>query len=347
MNSDRRWANEQTRVAGMRDRFLPLDGDDTPLSPELFLRLEAERVRQPDRCAVAIIASWRREGARHHVESSVVFVDDDLPVAVSVGRHTACDISDIPGAALRHALVLLQGGSKPLVEAIDLHSGIGFYVGGPTLATRIEASAAVRFGVGSAEIIVLPSAPRTPLLPEGLQSLLQPDADMHIREQRRGDERFLGRLVEDSVAWAQRPIEISRIDALDALQARETSFFGSTLVRPAHEGSIVVEVTAEEVVEGVLLGRYPRCRKSVALSAGQRVSRVHALIIERRGQTWLADVGSTYGTVVENDGGVVKAKLSGARRVARLDEGDRVLLGDREVTLVVDGLRANVPRGHA
>ena len=338
--------NEKTRIAGVRDRFLPTGGDDTPLTPALFEELERQRAVRSDLAAVAIVATWRHEDGRHHVQSMLRFLDGDVPLALSLGRHTSCDIADIPGAALRHAVLVVHGGASPSVEAIDMRTGIGFFVGEATPANRVEGTSAVRFGVGSAEVIVLPSGPGTKLLPRGLEGLAQGEA-RQVRAQPREDERFLGRLLERSVVWAQRPPEVSRMEALDALQSRATSFFRSAPRVRGTTSPIVIDVTAAEVVEGVLLGRYPRCRGADALPYEKNVSRVHALVIERRGRTWIVDAGSTWGTVVKTAEGRVKAKLVAPGRVAQLDEGDRVFLGDCEVQLVVDGLVPNVPRGLA
>lgn len=353
MRRDLALQNQRTRVAGTRDRFLPIATADTPLSAELFAGLERDRARRSEEACVAVIVTWRQGGEAHHVQSSLFVVKDDVPTAVSLGRHTSCDFGGIPGAALRHAILLVQQGqSAPLVEAIDLRTGIGLFVGEPHLADRIEGTGAVRFGVGAAEVIVLTSAPGTPLLPKALGDSLFSHTSCggrRIRPQPEDERRFFGAVVEESVVWAQRPSEISRAEIVDAFQTRPTSFFRSprrAAFDPVAGEAVVVTINADDIVEGVLLGRYPRCRGAEELSQNASVSRVHALVVERGGQTWLVDAGSTFGTVVRR-GHRVTARLPAMGRVFRLDEGDQLFLGDCEVRLVVDGIDPNVPGGCA
>ena len=97
-----------------------------------------------------------------------------------------------------------------------------------------------------------------------------------------------------------------------------------------------VYVGEEDLQNGVRLGRYLRCRGATVLSQDRHVSRVHALVLDRRGCRWLFDVASTNGTrVVDVETGTASGPVRGKRTFA-LSEGQAPLLGDQVALLDVE-----------
>lgn len=321
-----------TTVACVRERFSPLSTEEgAAFTPALFADLERRRALDTARAAVAVVAAWRDEEGRRRHATRVVFFDDDGPIAISLGRHSRCDVAEIPGAALRHALLLLW---SDRMEALDLATGIGLSVGGGAPALHVAGSGAVRFGVGAAEVLVLPAAPGAPLAPQGAATLLQ-QVKADVRERLApGDRAPVPVVGRTDLVWAAPLQRTEASVAFDVLRAAPTSIVSTRTLRG---GAVAIRVRPDEVVDGVLLGRYERCRGARALQRCDLVSRVHALVFSRGGVTYVADVGSTNGTTV--DGRCVE--------VQRLDDGMHLALAGVEVVLLVDGETPNVPPGVA
>ncbi len=72
---------------------------------------------------------------------------------------------------------------------------------------------------------------------------------------------------------------------------------------------------------------------------------MHAFLFVRRGRTWIVDVGSTNGTFVVDATGEERVELGDGRRVARVEDGERVRLSGTDVVLLVEGETPNVPFG--
>ena len=60
-------------------------------------------------------------------------------------------------------------------------------------------------------------------------------------------------------------------------------------------------LSGQQLSDGVLLGRYERCLRGTSFEASRSMSRVHAVLVEDRGDTILFDAGSTNGVLVNGD----------------------------------------------
>ena len=116
-----------------------------------------------------------------------------------------------------------------------------------------------------------------------------------------------------SVITAVRGPARARIAAIDGGEAKVGQF--ELTSRLGHD---VIDVGAEALRRGLLLGRYSRCDTAGARSlALERISRVHVLVIEIGGRVWMIDAASTNGIAV---GGK-------SVRVHAIGDGERVDLG--------------------
>jgi hypothetical protein len=348
--------DERTRIAVVRSSFSPLSTErGAAFTLEVFKELERQRAVRADQPAVGVVAAWRdEEGARQHAVR-VVFHEHDTvdPIAISIGRHSHCDVPLVPGASLRHALLLLWPsgrGEVPRMDAIDLATGVGLGVGEAKPATRIEGMGPVRFGVGGAEVLVLPAAAGASLAPGGAAALLAELADgsSPVRSfLAEADKAALPIVDRSTLVWAKRREQSSVADGLAALERTPTSVFQLRGPRPPPRlnDRVHVLVSAPEVVDGLLLGRYDRCRGSAELACNNRVSRVHAYVFARRGRTYVVDAGSKNGTEVVEANCSVRVSLNAAARVARLKDDDRLMIGGTEVVVLVEGRTPNMPSG--
>jgi hypothetical protein len=75
----------------------------------------------------------------------------------------------------------------------------------------------------------------------------------------------------------------------------------------------LIDVSMDELIQGVLLGRYERCHGHRTLRHDAQASRVHACVLARQGRLWLVDAGSTNGTIILE--GKEERELGPGRRV--------------------------------
>jgi hypothetical protein len=190
MAQTRTLPNEGTRIAHRRSTFLdehrasrtpsasspPSLRDDGVLVAALE-RAARERAERMDSAALVLVTRWPLSVGVDDVFARVVFVGDDdgCPRALVLGRHSEADTPPLPGASLRHAVVLAwpsPAGEPPRVEVIDLHTDVGIGVVGGA-AAHLENTGPMVFGIGAADVVVVPVAARDPVAPAGARGLLR------------------------------------------------------------------------------------------------------------------------------------------------------------------------------
>jgi hypothetical protein len=302
------------------------------------------------------------------VHTALVFHDagDTGPLAVVLGRHDHCDLAEIPGAALRHALVLMwpaAHGDAARLEALDLKTGIGLGTTGGEVALHVEGTQALRFGVGVADVVAVGAAPGAPLFDGSPEDLLARLAREPTPVRRHAPEpgvplAQLAELVEQQAAsdhaprlevGSEKPSESDAVSALDdsAAVVGFTRATRSKIVTSSHfaaqmqaEASptdvpVLVHAAWSALEEGLLLGRYERCAAHESLAEDSGVSRVHAALLVRRDSLFVIDTGSTNGTRVKRDDGSV-VELGRGKRVHRAAATDELLLHHARVVVVTD-----------
>lgn len=287
---------------------------------ELHARREA-RLGSP---AVGVVV--HRRGVARPVRCGVVFVDDRLrdPRAIVFGRHPSCDLAGLRDASLRHGLLLVWPGAKdglPPLEVLDLRSRSGLVLSRHETFRHVRSPGPLRFGVGSDELTVL-HAPAGGRFPAELPSELDGWAELE-RQIAVGLTRPLAHPAATNVSFVHRREDGTLVRLLDGGLALE-------------EGAHVVRTSREQLRAGLLLGRYARCDEASTLGSDRLVSRVHALVVERRGALYVVDVGSSNGTrVVDARTGEAVVALGDRRRVKRLGEWERIEIGESTLALEV------------
>jgi len=185
------------------------------------------------------------------------------------------------------------------------------------LATR-----QMRFGVGDFGVLGFLAEPGEPLFPEG------PDAALADLD-RGAHEVGASLRVPAAECEAEPPTRALRHLAANIahMWSEGSRVSVGTSIQRIDPDAYIIEATADELGDGVLLGRYPRCRGSLELGRDGSVSRVHALILRRGGRCLLIDCASTNGTRLEPSQGE-SLLLGQGDRVRSIEPGDDILLGE-------------------
>ena len=80
------------------------------------------------------------------------------------------------------------------------------------------------------------------------------------------------------------------------------------------------------LVTGVVLGQYPRCDVSAPFRGDRHASRVHCMLVRKRGVLWVFDAASTNGTRILDRAG---SGMRGIQRSsgARVEAGESIIMG--------------------
>ena len=304
--------NEATRFVPVPPLRRPVTVDDEPEWQRVLERLQVWRAEHIEHDALAVVV--RTPGAPPALSATALSATalsatlasaDGEPAALIVGRHARAD-AHLPGASLRQAAVLLwPEPSGARVVAVDLRtpSGLATHRG---IARRISSDAALHFGAGDADVFALVAARDRPFAVRSADQL---------------EAVVSGALVDDAVP-----------PPAPASSAWERSVVLRTAALPMPvRDTLVVRATRDEILRGVVLGRYERCHRTQALSDSLEVSRVHALLFAAADALWIVDTGSTSGTRVVD--GARAIDLGEGRRIARLSPRARVLLAGVEVVV--------------
>lgn len=323
--------NERTVVAAVRTR--PPEVSTAALE-DAIARAEEQRRLAPDMAATAALAFFRGAGGACRARVHVVRHRPDEPQALVLGRHTECDLAELPDASLRHALVLVwpeaEGGATRF-QCLDLRTPVGLALGEERVSEMVATEGQLAVGVGSAVVLVRHAAPGVPLFeePEALASALtQAASAASLRPHR-----------------ARPGVQVLRLDETHV--SRSVARYLSVEVPPPDGGTrvsvvgrvgggpVTFRVPPARLEEGVLLGRYRRCQASEVLEEDTRISRVHACLLAREGRRYVVDCGSTNGTFVEDPERDAPVELGPGRRLWPATSPLRLWLWEQEV-LVVD-----------
>lgn len=338
-------ADGQDRSAAANQRTVAMIGASPPtkaLRPLPYLALQWPQVHaaltstsEPGVCVVAV------DTRRDRVAGSMWIAAK--PGAINcgvIGRHGQCDLFlDGDGAlSLRHLVVLVEpavdwggpGGADVRYRLIDLRTGTAFLDEGGRLLEAATALGPAFITVGRYLLLCFPTGgdewPRDTTaalaaLPERIY-IDERDAEPDRWRRRAINSEFAeGTGVEEvpvraahaSVITAVRGPARARIDARAEHEPRH-----GVLELSSRLGRDVIDVGVDALHRGLLLGRYRRCDTAGAQAlALERVSRVHVLMIEIGGRTWMIDAASTNGISV--DGRAVRATA--------IVDGGEVLIG--------------------
>ncbi len=278
--------------------------------------LRQQRAKHPEQAALAVIV---QQAGEPRLRTRLRFGSRNHPIALSLGRHTCCDLPGLRDASLRHALVLAWPSAEHPVEVIDLRSNTGLVVSSGKSVERLRGSGPMRFTAGSDEVTVLYAAPNAPLeidLPHELEGWIDIE-----------ERRMLGELSDRLPSPPKtNPSYVVR-DGVTLVRACD----GRVLDEGRHE---VIRASARQLREGLLLGRYERCDKHLMFSFDSGVSRVHAFVVEREGSLHVVDVGSSNGTFIidARDGRPLRA-LDAPYRAHCLGPREQIRIASKRVAI--------------
>lgn len=245
----------------------------------------------------------------------------DRTQALIVGRHLECSARVPPEFAevsLRHLAILVRAESLDQVgvRVLDLHTGRGF---GDERGRALEA---VRLS-GPAFLSV--AGLRIALLVTGDLIRSHDPLEMYAQipervffDEREGRDRAwsIARLRDEGCAEETRVVSCAGpIAATGRLTLQEESPAG-VLTLTGRGMTVTREIGPQALARGILIGRYSRCDVRTGEDS-DRVSRVHALVVEAHGEVLVVDTASSNGTWV----------LGREVEVARLTRDVRAELG--------------------
>ena len=270
---------------------------------------------------VAVVAIRARTGALAGVH--VVVAERTRHVAVTVGRHTSCDLhlADDDALALRQLAVIvtplgLTGGTVTF-RALDLHSegGMQDEAGRTLRGLRADGAAGVR--CAGYVMFVLPVGPGTtwPDTGPAAWAALPPRAYVEA----------LARVPDASVVRAPARVLPDVPFASGTLVIRTPGPHTSEVVMAPHDiaghlwlrgpgSERTIAIGHEVLCDGLLVGRYARCQHG-RCDDDESVSRVHALVMLVDERIIVVDTGSTNGVFAGEAERVKVAELVGDGRV--------------------------------
>jgi hypothetical protein len=278
------------------------------------------------------------ERARGHVEvAATLQLPLDRPTALVVGSHPCADIVLGPDVSLRHAAVLVwphESEGAPEIEVLDLRTSTGIGRGARSVSGLL-ADGAVQFTVGTTRLTIVALAPHesAPHYPDELdrritrarvQEVVGLDDIRRDRDQHRGR---MSRRLDDRDRRALTGVSVVTTASPFAKRNPSTGFAHGT------PHSLVVDATEEDWANGIVVGRDARCT-GASMAQNTNISRVHALLLARRGRLFVVDTGSTNGTtVVDSDTGFARAYLCEGDRMAALAPADDVIIWTSRVVV--------------
>jgi hypothetical protein len=256
-----------------------------------------------------------------------------LPLSVEgctdaiAGRHDRCHLvlPEDPTVALRHLLVraYIDGDGRPRVRLLDLCSRTGFQDEQARPCTGLSSDGHLFARVGTYHLLallhdgevwpdsaeeawdalperrVLEARPAQARAAEPLQvrprlELLRQASGGHFRRH------------ETTITRMQGPSHLQELDA----GPEPRSEVEGALVFPLPGGDLSVQLSAEALSVGVLVGRYERCQlRTRKLLSSTSISRVHLCLLLDETGLWCIDTASSNGTTC--DGRVLRSQRLG------------------------------------
>jgi hypothetical protein len=197
-----------------------------------------------------------------------------------IGRHTQCDVllGGDPEVALRHLLARVDWTSDgvPVLRLLDLHTERGFELSSGEMVRSTSAMGPVAFRVGRYALCAIPCEPPEALPPPTVERADAPDEGLLYR---RGPSSI-------RVLPPSRP--------LSGLSLPRHVTGQLTLSSP--KGSAQVNLGADQLEQGVLIGRDPRCEPLMLRLLDGCISRVHLMLLREPSGVFVYDLASMNGT---------------------------------------------------
>jgi FHA domain-containing protein len=300
------WAGQARGVVpNTRTIMRPATEPSLPRKPmrELFYAAYdafVSKCREVDEPGVAIVAVHERSGRAQGIVLLRARVE--RYVAAIVGRHDQCDLflNASESMSLRQLAIVLdpvkswkRGDAAVRYRVLDLRTSEGFCdeTGRPLRGLRAEGPALLKCAGYALFMLPLGDPSDWPAKPEDAWSML-PER-VYFDELERCAEGSLTKLPQPG----RRTSTIVRTHGPRDTGVRlvsSGSAAGTLEMRGAHTGGYV-DVGQQELADGILLGRYPRCN-GAGFSDDPSLSRVHALLIQIDETLLLVDTSSRNGS---------------------------------------------------
>jgi hypothetical protein len=268
----------------------------------------SQLVRDYMRPGLAVFALHEQYGFVGHVwlEAS------EAVRSATLGRHSRADLHlpDEPSLSLRHLLVLVhRRDGVTHVRVLDLMTPAGFKAEGDDVLRGLEADGLLVFSAAGYTFLAVPTGAGIPWdvsATDPWQTLPPREARTSVRRlPTSGRRASVNRNGETRVTAVPGPV----VAGSDGLLADGEAPEGTLHIRDGDSRTQLV-LGASALARGVVLGRYERCAGAVAVES-DRVSRVHAVLVEVAGQVHLVDAGSTNGTTLDGEDVRCAAVLEG------------------------------------
>ncbi|MFH1807630.1 MAG: FHA domain-containing protein [Pseudomonadota bacterium] len=234
------------------------------------------------------------------------------PRSIIIGRHSCCDLV-LPGSfdelSLRHLAVLTRGVNKDeaSITVLDLRSGLGFSDESGRLMHAVRAEGPVFLRVGSLVLALLVTEQGSSWPEDADDAYDTLPARVFFDEQA---VRFAAGVCLSGSCSRENSTSVTSLKGLvpttGSLVKRGETAVG--ILELASERAMQrLSLGATALKQGVLIGRYERCDGHRVFEDADRVSRVHALLIDLGEGPLLVDTGSSNG--IEVDGQPVREVL--------------------------------------
>lgn len=259
------------------------------------------KCREVDEPGVAIVAVNERTGRAQGLV--VLRARVERHVAAIVGRHDQCDLflAQSDSLALRHLAIVLdpvkswaRGDATVRYRVLDLRTSEGFCdeTGRPLRGLRAEGPALLRCAGYAMFMLAVGDPSDWPAKPEDAWGML-PER-VYFDELDRCAEGSFTKLPTPGRRTSTLVRTAGVRDTSVGLVKRGTAAAGTLELRGSHTGGYL-EVGQQELTDGILLGRYPRCN-GAGFSDDPSLSRVHALLIQIDDTLLVVDTSSRNGS---------------------------------------------------
>jgi hypothetical protein len=253
------------------------------------------------------------------VEQGTLVATRETPIATMiVGEHMSArlHLEGDAGVASRHLLAWLAvDGTTRRVRLLDLNTGLGFFVDGFGRCESVVSDGPLVARVGSYHLVFLPTdEPYWPDDANKAWEALPPTVFLDTRDAGTPRDRPTalpthapGHINSTQIVVLPKPTEYLTSQGLAAAKHE----IGGTLTLVGRKLASRFPLTTAQLSRGVLLGRDTRCDiGSEVFERADTISRTHALLATEGGRTFVFDLASMNGTLV-NGKPIVAAELPG------------------------------------
>ncbi|MBN2723147.1 MAG: FHA domain-containing protein [Deltaproteobacteria bacterium] len=233
---------------------------------------------------------------------------------VIVGRHENCDIhlADDSSLSLRHLLLRFYGTKTEdcgCVRILDLNTSAGFFDKSNTKVAGLTSNGTVFLRASQSYLFIIRvegneenydtfDAMWSSLPEQSIKEDLDTDSsDTRISITVRPRLKLLSNSESRAISCITRVPGPTHYEIPDLGDRRIFGF----LFTDSNRGELTINLSAEQLSKGILIGRYPRCEiADEKITMSKNISRVHAMLLLDLTGLWIIDIASTNKTRVND-----------------------------------------------